>query len=209
MIFKNRLYPIADYSIIQSLDGMISAIKSISNLPIGALQIRMKDNTDDEVVYVGENVKPILDKHNIPLIINDRVHIAKYINASGVHIGQDDMSVQRARRILGKNKIVGLSIANLNQAHLCNKLDVDYFGIGPVFNTYTKVDAAPPVGVEGFKLIGDILDKPIVAIGGINHSNISIFNSIKVEAIAVISAIFDSCDIERSCNKLINKISYE
>jgi len=100
------------------------------------------------------------------LIVNDRVDVALEIGADGVHVGQQDMDAERARRLLGPGAIIGLSIETVEQARAAVSLDVDYLGVGPVFATATKMDAAPPLGLEGLAQVRAISRRPIVAIAG-------------------------------------------
>ena len=110
------------------------------------------------------------DAQFIPLI-NDRVDVALAVDADGVHLGQDDMNLSDARRLLGPEKIIGISASSLQEAILAEKEGADYIGISPVFSTTTKPDVAPPLGLEGVRQIRNTVNIPIVGIGGINIQN--------------------------------------
>jgi thiamine-phosphate pyrophosphorylase len=138
----------------------------------------------------------------IPLIVNDRVDVALEIGADGVHIGQHDMDPERARRLLGPDAIIGLSIETIEQARAAVSLDVDYLGVGPIFATATKTDAAPPLGVEALAQIRAISRHRVVAIGGIGLENARQAIDAGADGAAVVSAICAAEDPERAAREL-------
>jgi thiamine-phosphate pyrophosphorylase len=147
-------------------------------------------------------IKSILAPYQIPLIINDRVDIALAVDADGLHIGQSDLPYSVARKLLGKDKIIGLSIENLQQAKEANALDVDYIGLSPVFYTDTKNDIAPALGLDGIKEIAKISKHRMVGIGGINTSNANDIVLSGAEGIAVVSAILSHDDPKKAAMEL-------
>jgi thiamine-phosphate pyrophosphorylase len=140
------------------------------------------------------------------LIVNDRVDVALEIGADGVHVGQQDMDAERARRLLGPGAIIGLSIETVEQARAAVSLDVDYLGVGPVFATATKMDAAPPLGLEGLAQVRAISRRPIVAIGGIGPQNVRQAIHSGADGVAVVSAICAADDPERTARQLRQSI---
>ena len=153
------------------------------------VQLREKDCNSHEFYELGIRLMRILKPLNIPLIINDRLDIALAVDADGLHIGQSDLPWQVARELLGKDKILGLSVETLAQVEQANGLDVDYIGISPVFATSTKTDTFQPFGLDGLKQACEISCLPAVAIGGINVANAVSILATGVEGIAVVSAI--------------------
>lgn len=153
------------------------------------VQLREKDCSTKDFVNLALKVKQRLEPYGVPLIINDRVDVALAVDADGLHIGQSDMPYDIARKLMGRNKIVGLSVENMQQVYDANTLDVDYIGISPVFSTPTKTDTAIPFGVEGVREVMAITKHPAVAIGGINIGNAKMVIESGVNGIAVVSAI--------------------
>ncbi|GET35212.1 thiamine-phosphate synthase [Prolixibacter bellariivorans] len=153
------------------------------------VQLREKDCTTREFYELGMRMKALLSPLSIPLIINDRLDIALAVDADGLHIGQSDMPWQVARRILGKDKILGLSVETMQQAEEANRMDVDYIGISPVFATLTKTDTLQLFGLNGLKEATSLSRHPAVAIGGINLQNAAQVVNSGADGIAVVSAI--------------------
>jgi thiamine-phosphate pyrophosphorylase len=126
----------------------------------------------------------------VQLIINDRVDLALAVGAHGVHLGQDDMPPDAARRLLGPNAIIGYSTHNIEQAIAAIKLPIDYLAIGPIFATTTKSDTAPVLGLEGSRAVREAIGRfPLVAIGGITHANAREVIQAGADSVAVISAL--------------------
>lgn len=153
------------------------------------VQLREKDCSTGEFVKLAIRLKTILEPYNVPLIINDRVDVAMAADADGLHIGQSDMPYEMARELLGKDKIIGLSVENMQQAYEANELDVDYIGVSPVYGTPTKTDTAEPFGLSGLNEVMKITRHPAVAIGGMNKDTAAEVMSQGANGIAVVSAI--------------------
>lgn len=171
------------------------------------VQVREKGVSTREFFNIAEEVKQITSKYNIPLIINDRIDIALALGAEGVHLGQKDMPLQLARKILGKDRIIGISANNLQEALDAQNSGADYVGLGPVFFTGTKKDIEKPIGIHGLEEIVKNINLPSVAIGGINKNNAKDILKTGVNGISVISAILGSDDIKAACQGLINNFS--
>lgn len=134
----------------------------------------------------------------IPFIINDRVDIALAIDASGVHLGSEDFPYLQARKILGKKKIIGLSVHSVSQALWAQKNGADYLGVGPIFATATKTDAKPPCGILLIQEIKKRCRIPIVAIGGINLNNVQQVVDCGADAVCAISATVKQKNIKEA-----------
>lgn len=184
-----------DYSLYLIVDGNPSSIKLLPSLldaGVTCVQLRMKSATQNEVIATGKKILTLLRPKHIPLIINDDVEVAKIINADGVHLGQKDPHYKMARAQLGDHKIIGLSVENSAQAQKFCLAEVDYFGVGPIYPTLSKSDAAPAIGTDELARIVKLVAKPVIAIGGINRDNIMETLKTGIAGIAVISAIMSA-----------------
>lgn len=153
------------------------------------VQLREKNCSTREFYEIAKSLQSLLKPLHIPLIINDRLDIALAIDAAGLHIGQRDLPYAVVRKLLGNDKIIGLSVENMEQAQEAEKLDVDYIGLSPVFLTPTKQDANKPLGLAGIKAIAAFTTHKTVAIGGIKATNAATILAQGVDGIAVVSAI--------------------
>lgn len=200
------LYLLLDDFIVPA-DDMLNVLSKLVTTGITCVQLRMKKATHADIIRIATQILRLLKPHNIPLIINDHVDIVAAIDADGVHLGQGDMSSFEARKQLGANKIIGLSIENLEIGEKCRDLPVDYFGVGPIFPTDTKLDAAASIGIDGLIQIKKILTKPIIAIGGINTANIVPVLETGVDGIAMASAILAQPLPELAAKEIAKMIS--
>lgn len=160
--------------------------KTIPN-GVRLFQLREKNATTRERVVLARILLPILDKYKVPLIINDDIDAAAELGV-GVHLGQNDGNCQVARERLGSDVLIGLSITNEEEADNIPS-QVDYVGVGPIFATESKPDAAPPLGLATLSKIRKKVNKPLVAIGGIKTENVADVIATGVDGVAVISLI--------------------
>ena len=167
------------------------------------LQLREKNLSDEEFKSEAEKIKKTCAEYKVPFVINDNVELAKEIDADGVHVGQDDMNASNVRQIIGNDKILGVSVQTVEQAILAEKQGADYLGVGAVFSTSTKSDAVE-VPYEMLQKICSAVKIPVVAIGGINKSNIKNLAKSGICGIAVISAIFAEKNILEATKELKN-----
>lgn len=165
------------------------------------LQIREKNLAYPEFVKLATEVKAVTDAYHIPYVVDDDVELAKEIDADGVHIGQSDLALVEARRVLGPDKIIGVSAHSVAEAMEAEKNGADYLGVGSVFNTSTKLDAEA-VSKATLKAICEAVSIPVVAIGGIQKDNMLQLKGTKVDGVAVVSAIFAAPDIEKAAKEL-------
>lgn len=194
-------------------DRSLSLGRSLLEVVAGAVrsgvtmvQLREKEADTREFIELGQAIKAILHPAGIPLIINDRADIALVIGADGLHIGQQDMTYGDARRLLGPEAIIGISIENEVQARECLLFSgLDYIGASPVFATPTKRDTAPALGLAGLRTIRDIVGPqlPIVAIGGIHLTNIQDIIHAGADGVAVVSAICSAPDPAQATRELL------
>jgi thiamine-phosphate pyrophosphorylase len=195
------IYPILDIDYINSIKkNYIKVLHDILKSKIGLIQLRYKSGNYNDFLKKAKIIKKICKKYKTILIINDRIDIAKKINADGVHIGQDDLNPVKVRKILGVKKIIGYSVTNKREAKLAEKMPVDYIGLGPVFPTETK--KAKIVPLQHIKSIIKNYNKPVIAIGGIKEYNIIKLKKIGLKNFAFISEICGAKDITKKIKKL-------
>ena len=172
------------------------------------VQLREKDCSSLDFYNIALNVKKITDEYNVPLIINDRIDIALAVDAAGVHIGQSDLPASIVRKMIGNDKIIGVSAATVDEAVRAKNDGADYLGIGAMYATNTKKDTRP-VTIETLKEIRKAVNIPLVVIGGINKHTVPDFKGTDIDGIAVISAIIAEKDIEQAARDLLNLYNRE
>ena len=172
------------------------------------VQLREKDCSSLDFYNIAFNVKKITDEYNVPFIINDRLDIALAVDAAGVHIGQSDLPASIVRKIIGYDKIIGVSAATVDEAVRAKNDGADYLGIGAMYATNTKKDTRP-VTIETLKEIRKAVNIPLVVIGGINKHTVPDFKGTDIDGIAVISAIIAEKDIEQAARDLLNLYNRE
>lgn len=161
---------------------------------VTVVQLREKDCSSREFYELAVSLKKLLRPYHVPLLINDRLDIALAADADGLHLGQSDLPCDVARRLLGADKIMGLSVENLRQAKEANRMDLDYISVSPVYATPTKTDTGNPLGLVGVKAIASISKYPVVAIGGMNRDTATEVIKNGASGIAVVSAIVSAPD---------------
>jgi thiamine-phosphate pyrophosphorylase len=181
--------------------SFLDMTQAVLRAGVGWVQYRDKTGPRRKVYEEAIKLKDLAGKHNAVFIVNDYSDIALAVDADGVHLGQDDLPVKEARKILGKGKIIGVSTHSIEQSLEAEQAGADYIGFGPVFHTSTK-DAGSPRGID---LLGEIKNKvsiPVVAIGGINLGNIHSVLETGVDAVAAASAILKG-DTEENAGKFM------
>ena len=195
---NNPLYLITDTSIAGLTHSQI--VRKAISAGVQTVQLRDKRITRRELFKEAVKVRKLTLQHKVKFIMNDYIDIAMAVRADGVHLGQDDMPIEEARRIVGKKMIIGISTHNLNQAIKAQDQGADYIGFGPMFQTSTK-DAGSPKGLRLLEKICNKIKIPVVAIGGISSENIREVLDAGAAACAVISAI-QSGDIKVNVKRL-------
>ncbi len=194
------LYAVTDRSWL----GDSTLIKQVKDAIKGGttfIQLREKDLNYDQFLNEAYEIKELCKTEGIPFIINDNVKLAIEVNADGVHIGQDDMSARQARKLIGNDKILGVSAQTVSQAIKAQNDGADYLGVGAIHPTDSKSDA-DVVGLEELSNICSAVDIPVVAIGGINKNNLQELEGTGIAGISVISAIFAAEDIKQASQEL-------
>lgn len=167
------------------------------------LQIREKNMPHDELVKEAVLIKEIAKKYNVPVVIDDDIYAVIESGVDGVHIGQKDMDYIEARKLLGDDKIIGMTAPSVELAKKAEKLGADYIGAGAVFNTSTKKDTKP-LELSTLKEICSSISIPVVAIGGIDHSNVRKLKGTYIDGVAVISALFGADDPGEATRELVS-----
>ncbi len=160
----------------------------------GMIQFRDKRLLNGDFARAAQRVRDACREHAVPMIINDRVEIARDVRADGVHVGRGDMTVAKARALLGDEAIIGASAGSADEAREAEDAGADYVGFGHIFATSSKIKATPPVGLEALALACAAVKIPVIAVGGINESNAGDVIRAGAWGIAVISAVCASPD---------------
>ena len=166
------------------------------------VQLREKDCSTRDFIEQALAIKEFLKDRAVPLIINDRVDVAQAVKADGVHLGQTDMPLETAKRILGDSMIIGISAESLPDAIAAEQGGADYLGVSPIYATPTKTDTAPPLGLEGLRKIRKAVRLPLVGIGGLNPDNAAEVIRNGADGVAVVSAIVAADDPQAAANAL-------
>ena len=169
----------------------------------GVVQLREKEASGREFYETAVRIKQVTDQYHVPLIINDRVDIAMAVDAAGVHVGQSDLSVSVVRKLIGEDKIIGVSTANVVEAIKAEKEGADYIGVGAMFATSTKNNTRS-VSMDTLKEIRKNIKIPMVVIGGINQKNAPSFTGIGINGFAVVSAVIAQPDIQKAAREFVN-----
>lgn len=185
------------------VDVVLAAVRG----GVTAVQLRRKDHAAGAFVEEARALVCVLRPLGIPLIVNDRVDVALAADADGVHVGQLDLSVADVRRIVGERMLVGLSVTSMEEARAVRAAEVDYVGVGPVFATASKPDAAAPLDADGTRAVCAVLSVPCVAIGGVGIGNIDDVLSTGVAGVAVISAICAAASPHAAAVELSERIA--
>lgn len=180
---------------------LFEQIKDAIDGGITCLQLREKDLDSGSFLSEANDIKELCRQNGVPFIINDNVQVAIDCGADGVHIGQEDMEASKVRKLIGDNMLLGVSAQTVEQAKKAEADGADYLGVGAVFSTSTKTDAAD-VSLDTLKSICDAVNIPVVAIGGINAGNISKLSGTGIDGAALVSAIFAASDIKSECKLL-------
>ena len=205
------LYPIIDTEYV-ALDKAARVAETILNAASGRvriLQLRAKKSPAGALIKASRELRDVTLKAGALFIVNDRVDVALISKADGVHLGQDDIPVKEARKLLGMDRIIGLSTHNIEEALEAEQLGADYISFGPIFKTLTKKDARVPGGTQGLKKVSHALKDsniPIVAIGGITRSSLSEVTASGASMAALISTILLAQDTAQTIKELLIEV---
>lgn len=200
-----KLYLVTSSDKFDSDDEFLNAVASSLKGGVDILQLREKNSSAKRIIELGKKIRQLCSLYDTIFIVNDRIDIAKIVEADGVHLGQDDADVDSAREILGDSAIVGISTHAPEQALKAVKDGADYIGVGPVFTTPTKPGRAS-VGLEYVKWASENIEIPFFAIGGIDLSNVNDVISSGAKKVAVVRAIINSDSPELSAGKFLEQL---
>lgn len=199
------LYAVTDRRWLNGM-SLAEAVEQAIKGGAGIVQLREKNLNDAEFLQEAIELKAVCKRYNVPLIINDNVDVMLKADADGIHVGQSDLDAADVRKLIGPDKILGVSAHNPDEARLAVKHGADYLGVGAAFATDSKTDVnVVPHSV--YKEICNEVAIPVVAIGGINKENIAELKGSGISGAAVISAIFAADDIEAAARELKERIA--
>lgn len=199
--FPYRLYLVTDEKACLGRD-LIKITEAAVKGGVDLVQLREKDLSQKDFVEKALRLKEMLDRHNVPLIINDNLSVAKACSATGIHVGNSDMSPVDIRQEWQARHIIGYSIEEESQVTSAAANHADYLGISPVFLTPTKTDTITEWGLEGIRKIRSLCTKPLVAIGGIKSDNAFAVMTAGADCLAVVSAICSASDPARAAETI-------
>ncbi len=209
---KNK--PKCNYSLYLVTDSGLSCGRSHEEVVACAIrggativQLREKDCCTRDMIEMARRLVAVCRSHKVPLIVNDRIDVALAADADGVHVGQDDMPVPLARKLIGPDRILGVTAHTVQEALKAIEEGADYIGASPIFATATKADAGEPIGLEGLREICRACRVPVVGISGINGSNAQRVIRAGAAGVAVVSAVVSADNIERAARDLANLVS--
>jgi thiamine-phosphate diphosphorylase len=168
------------------------------------IQLRDKKASTRLLVEEGKELRQLTSKRGVLFIVNDRVDVALAVDADGVHVGQDDMPPELARKLIGPKRILGVSAGTLDEAVAAVTAGADYLGVGPIFTTQGKADAGDPIGVSLISELARRYTTPLIAIGGITAANAGAIIRAGASGVAVITAIVNAEDITAATRQLAN-----
>lgn len=198
-LVTNRSMSYRSLSLGKSLESIVEqAVKG----GVTMVQLRERSCTAREFYDIAVKLKDMLNFYKVPLIISDRLDIAIAIDAEGVHLDQHDIPYPIARKLLGSEKIIGITVESLQQVEDVNNWDVDYIAVAPVFYTASIIDAKSAFGIKGLSQVVSQSKHPVLAAGGINKFNVHDFSKINIKGVAVSSAIISSKDPFTSAKEL-------
>lgn len=195
------LYVITDAQVIGAR-SLVSVVESALRGGITVLQYREKKKSTRAMVEEATALAALCRRYRVPFIINDRIDVALAVDADGVHLGQDDMPLPMARRLLGPHRLIGVTVHNPEEIEKAQQDGADYISLAPVFATPTKPDHQTPMGVDGLKRLMAWVRCPAVAIGGIDAHNLRDVLQTGVNGVCVVSAVLGQDDPEQAARTL-------
>jgi thiamine-phosphate pyrophosphorylase len=198
-----KLHVLTDHDWSRGRD-MVTVVRAA--LAGGATVIQLRDKTAStrRLVEAGQALRQLTSQYGALLIVNDRIDVALAVDADGAHVGQDDMPGEIARRLLGANRILGMSAGTMEEAQASIAAGADYLGVGPIFATRTKADAGAPIGTQLLRDLSVHTEIPLVAIGGVTADNASTVIQAGATGVAVITAVVNAEDIEAATKRIVN-----
>jgi thiamine-phosphate pyrophosphorylase len=188
-----RLYLVTDRALARGR-SLVDLVRQAVAGGVTIVQLREKEASTRDFVNLAERLQELLVPLQVPLIINDRIDVALAVNAAGVHVGQSDMPAATARRLLGGDRLLGVSVSSIEEARRAEDDGADYLGVSPIYATPTKTDTPTPVGLAGLATLRVATRLPLVAIGGLHAGNLLPVLAHGADSVAVVSAIMAADD---------------
>jgi thiamine-phosphate pyrophosphorylase len=188
--------------------GVTGTVRLALEAGVRAVQLRDKTATDSEFLAQAHELRTLCAFHGALFIVNDRVNIAQACSAHGVHLGQDDMGSAEARRILGPEAVIGVSVRSVEEAMAAERAGADYVAANMIFATATKTDLPGPLGLEAVRELKAAVGIPLVAIGGITTENAAAVLAAGADGLAVVSALMSSPDLPGDVAYFLNLLSH-
>ncbi|MCC8162336.1 MAG: thiamine phosphate synthase [Lachnospiraceae bacterium] len=199
-----RLYAVTDRSWLRPGETLASVVEELLKAGVTCVQLREKHMDDELLLREASTLRDLCTQYNVPLIINDRPDIAIKVQADGVHVGQSDMAISEARKILGDRYLIGGSAHNVTEALAAQRAGADYIGCGAVFGSHTKLDATN-LSPQELRAICEAVSIPAVAIGGISLDNVAALQGTGIAGVAVISGLFAAEDKTRAVEAFLRQ----
>jgi len=199
-----RLYAIVDTGYV-ALDRIVPITEQLVLGGVDLIQLRAKKQTLEQVALLGESMRDVIPPDGPLFVLNDHPELVSGMGADGIHVGQDDLSVDVARKQAGEGIIVGKSTHALDQAITAEKEGADYIGVGPIYATLTKPDYVP----VGLALIGQVREAvrvPQFCIGGMNEQTLPEVIAAGARRVVIVSALLQSADIPAYCQRVLNQL---
>jgi thiamine-phosphate pyrophosphorylase len=200
-----RLYAITGEQFHPNRD-LIEVMEEAIQGGVDIIQLRDKTSGKPELLRKAKALRELTRKHDVTFIVNDHIDVAMEVDADGIHLGQGDVSLLDARKIVG-DKIIGISTHELQEAWLAQQQGADYIGVGPVYRTNTKADVVDPVGVSYVREVTKHIRIPFVAIGGIKLNNVDEVIAAGATRICAVSEIVGSSDVKGTCEAFLSKLN--
>ena len=188
-----------------SLENFLEKVETACRSGVTIIQLREKNLTTNQYYQLAKQVKEITDAYQVPLIIDDRLDVCLAVDAAGLHIGDDELPVSVARKVLGPEKILGVTAKTVNRALEAETLGADYLGTGAIFPTTTK-ENAPITLISTLKTICQTVAIPVVAIGGLTSENIDQLAATGIAGVAVVRDLMQAKDIEAKAQAFLTKL---
>lgn len=200
-----KLYAVTDRSWLNG-ESLVSQVEKALRGGAGFVQLREKNLAFEQFLAEAVELRALCGRYRVPFVINDNVEIARLCDADGVHVGQEDMALPEARKVLGENKIIGVTCKTLEEALKAQADGADYIGSGAMFQSTAK-PGAEPITFDTLREICAAVSIPVVAIGGITQENVLQLRDTGIAGVAVVSAIFGQKDIEEATRTLYQTVA--
>jgi thiamine-phosphate pyrophosphorylase len=201
-----KLYAITGEQFHQGRD-LIEVMEEAILGGVDIIQLRDKKSKKIDVLKKAQALRELTKKHGVTFIVNDHIDVALAVDADGIHVGQDDLPLKEARKVMGPDKIIGISTHKIEEAREAEKGGADYIGVGPIFETQSKEDVVDPVTTTYIQQVAEEITIPFVAIGGIKLHNVDQVLAAGAKRVCMISEIVGADDVRGTCETFVKILS--